>query len=215
MSVDELKKSNSRYSSGSFLARDLRILVYKKKFDNFIEAYRDDFLGIVAYTYEDRAVINYRKGIYGFAIWAGKYNRPFYELNYLEINDRNSKFKKLLDRTKDIFSSRQEYKEKMRKERTEFKHGLKVGDYLSSTWGYDQTNVDFYIVVEVLAKSVKIAPVGKNYSSGDKVVPNKKTTGKVLLRRVDTDNSVKIDSVSRARKWSGSPVYETPIGYGH
>jgi hypothetical protein len=34
--------------------------------------------------------------------------------------------------------------------------GVKVGDYFVSSWGYDQTNVDFYKVVAVTAKSIKV-----------------------------------------------------------
>lgn len=35
----------------------------------------------------------------------------------------------------------------------------KLGDVLSNSWGYDQTNVDFYEVVEVGARSVVIRPI--------------------------------------------------------
>jgi len=34
--------------------------------------------------------------------------------------------------------------------------GVQVGDFFVSSWGYDQTNVDFYKVVEVLPKSVRV-----------------------------------------------------------
>jgi len=58
-------------------------------------------------------------------------------------------------------------------------HNVKVGDWFYCSWGYDQTNVDFYRVVGVTPKSVKIqqwtttyldTEVGAGYS--DKVVPN-------------------------------------------
>ena len=38
-------------------------------------------------------------------------------------------------------------------------HDFKVGDTLVNTWGYDQTNQDFYIVTRTTPKSVWIAPV--------------------------------------------------------
>lgn len=34
--------------------------------------------------------------------------------------------------------------------------GVKVGDFFYSSWGYDQTNVDFYKVVGVTKKGVKV-----------------------------------------------------------
>jgi hypothetical protein len=36
----------------------------------------------------------------------------------------------------------------------------KVGDLLYTSWGYDQTNIDFYKVVRVLDKSVEIVAIG-------------------------------------------------------
>jgi len=40
-------------------------------------------------------------------------------------------------------------------------HTFKVGDPLYQSWGYDQTNIDFYEVVEVLPKSVKVRPISQ------------------------------------------------------
>lgn len=40
---------------------------------------------------------------------------------------------------------------------------FKVGDIVYDSWGYDQTNIDFYQVVEVGAKSVKIREIAAKY----------------------------------------------------
>lgn len=37
---------------------------------------------------------------------------------------------------------------------------VKVGDTFCATWGYEQTNVDFYKVVRVLKKMVEIQEIG-------------------------------------------------------
>lgn len=40
------------------------------------------------------------------------------------------------------------------------KFGIKVGDYFSSSWGYEQTNVDFFQVVELVGEcSVRVKEV--------------------------------------------------------
>ena len=55
---------------------------------------------------------------------------------------------------------------------------MKKGDILVSSWGYEQTNIDFYKVVGVTPKSVKIVKLGqKVIKSGDDflseyVIPN-------------------------------------------
>lgn len=56
---------------------------------------------------------------------------------------------------------------------------VEVGDIFAASWGYDQTNVDFYEVVGVTAsgKSVRIVPIasevvwGDAYSEQVKAVP--------------------------------------------
>ena len=54
--------------------------------------------------------------------------------------------------------------------------GTKVGDFFVSIWGYDQTNVDFYKVIAVTAKSARVqawksARVGTSEGYHDLVVP--------------------------------------------
>ena len=46
---------------------------------------------------------------------------------------------------------------------------VEVGDIFAASWGYDQTNVDFYEVVSVTAsgKSVRIVPIASEVVSGD------------------------------------------------
>lgn len=71
----------------------------------------------------------------------------------------------------DGFYSREEQKYARSEERKQAKkearknmvNPYKVGDLLYNSWGYDQTNIDFYQVVAVGAKSVKIRPIASAY----------------------------------------------------
>lgn len=40
-------------------------------------------------------------------------------------------------------------------------HPFNVGDILYQSWGYEQTNIDFFEVVEKLPKSVKLRPISQ------------------------------------------------------
>lgn len=70
---------------------------------------------------------------------------------------------------------------KRREARKNFKNPAKIGDILCSTWGYDQTNVDYYQVTKVIGKMVEIREIcgkhveGSGYSHGmaDEVMPVK------------------------------------------
>lgn len=45
------------------------------------------------------------------------------------------------------------------KPENELSHGVQIGDIFSLTWGYDQTNVDFFQAVKVTAQSCKVREV--------------------------------------------------------
>src|SRR5579859_5758462 len=47
-----------------------------------------------------------------------------------------------------------------KKIRADMQHGFAVGQILYDSWGYDQTNIDFYEVVEVKTKSVLLQSIG-------------------------------------------------------
>jgi hypothetical protein len=42
---------------------------------------------------------------------------------------------------------------------TEKKHNYKINDIFYNSWGYDQTNIDFYQVVGVTAKTIKVKEI--------------------------------------------------------
>lgn len=89
------------------------------------------------------------------------------------------------------------------------------GDYLVSTWGYDQTNVDFFYVVKIAGSFVYIVPASQQVVElGDmqgKVIPKEaKLTATPIRRKIKKYTGgeyVKIDSISYAKKWDGKPVY--------
>ena len=96
---------------------------------------------------------------------------------------------------------------------------MKVGDIYSSSWGYDQTNVDFYKILEVKKSSAVIVEVaGKKVSDNGPsttVVPSPEIEiGEPMLKRMG-EYGFKIYSFAHATKWDGKPKYETGLGYGH
>ena len=110
-------------------------------------------------------------------------------------------------------------------------HSLKVGDIVDSSWGYDQTNVNFYQVIEVVgAHTVKIREIASRVVSSDGgptthveavkdsfLVPFNEydDRGRVLTRRVSAGNGLNVSSCQYASLWDGRPKYETASGWGH
>lgn len=103
----------------------------------------------------------------------------------------------------------------------------KVGDILSSSWGYDQTNVDFYIVTKVspsgktvtLAKlTTKICDSAAASDSHLVVAGDIDLDESLITRRVKAYNGswgVDVESYEFARLWDGQPEHQTPAWAGH
>lgn len=106
-------------------------------------------------------------------------------------------------------------------------HSLKAGDILYSSWGYDQTNIDFYAVTQICGKKkVIIVKVGSKVvetnTYEDKVVPDTSVVGDVMSKMVNqfdfhiTDaDYVRINDCQTATKWDGKPLAQTAFGWGH
>lgn len=112
----------------------------------------------------------------------------------------------------------QEAKQARKKAAAEARAALKasdhyaVGDVVYASWGYDQTNIDWYQVVEVGAKSVKIRPVAAASSdaggpTGGHTQPIRgRFTGEAQIRILSPDGSIR-DRHSGLYKWDGRPKY--------
>jgi hypothetical protein len=115
---------------------------------------------------------------------------------------------------------------KRKAERKAFKSPAKIGDILTSSWGYDQTNIDFYQVIKTTDKSVVIREIYKKliendgYGS-DMVMPSKDSfKGDEMTKLVKPSYNgigyyVNINSYAFADVWDGKPERETDAYHGH
>lgn len=93
-------------------------------------------------------------------------------------------------------------------------HTLAVGDIIYNSWGYDQTNIDFYEVVKTSANFVWLQPIARDlketgFMSGE-VTPCPGTChGEITQRRVHvygSGNSVHFE-FGAGCKWDGTPKH--------
>jgi len=99
---------------------------------------------------------------------------------------------------------------------------VKVGDIYYTSWGYDQTNIDFYeIVGKAGKKSFLVQEVGSLTEAGEHpsynyVTPNPTVKkGEPMLKRMSSYGGFSFSSFEFARKWDGKPKHETALGWGH
>ena len=96
----------------------------------------------------------------------------------------------------------------------------KVGDIYYTSWGYDQTNVDFYQIVSKKGHTFKVQKIGSKIvqesRGSDSVIadPNVKC-GEVMTKRMNTVGGFTISSFEYASAWDGNPAHQTAYGYGH
>jgi len=145
--------------------------------------------------------------------FGGKRSKPDFFLRF-KSEERRQEY---VDKYLDDLERRIQEKKARQEAKNNFEMSLKVGDILYSSWGYDQTNVDFYQVVELVGKkSVKIRAIGAMVDSSDfgadylKPVKDKfLNDGDGMLKRVNQYNSVRIASYASASPYEGKPVYQT------
>jgi hypothetical protein len=115
-----------------------------------------------------------------------------------------------------------EMKAERRKARAGDNSTAKVGQVFVSSWGYEQTNVNFYEVVELVGKSsAKVAAIrsmessgnwGEKYGDRGYVEPSDspdRRTGQPFTAKVTRNGiaSAKIAGRGGASAWDGKPLY--------
>lgn len=103
---------------------------------------------------------------------------------------------------------------------------VKVGDLYSSSWGYDQTNIDYYQVISVNGHMATIQEVSQHDSLDRKAemtcdyvmpAPNK-FIGEPILKRIQFSGGrpyFYLTSYSSATPFEGKAHYQTNPAFGH
>lgn len=100
-----------------------------------------------------------------YLILSGNARKPVAHYRARSVESRE----KAIAEAKDAEIRRIEFKAARKAQRATAKNApnpFKVGDVLYRSWGYDQTNVDFVEVVEVLARSVRVRTIGSEMIDG-------------------------------------------------
>ena len=147
----------------------------------------------------------------------GKYKKPREYYRYDSEEKRAEGDSKFMESSRACVNYREANKAEAKAKRAT-PHTLKEGDILVSSWGWEQTNVDFYQVIglkgqfTVLLKEIGGKSVGCEGSSmSDMVMPVKDSFGdsKAIERRASVGNYIKINDCQQASLWEGRPMYRS------
>jgi hypothetical protein len=148
--------------------------------------------------------------------WRGKAQKPAWHYSFRSAEQRDKYIATWLENQRAAKASRDAYRAKRQGQ-----HTLRVGQVLTCSWGYDQTNVDWYQVTRVMGKMVEIREisaklVGEGGGPSEGVVPHVGAfKGEAMRKRPSADNSVRIASYASAYPWDGEPKHQTGYGWGH
>jgi len=209
--VDKLNSNVSKVRKYSLTRQD-----YISRFKEIQHVALATKQGVVAYLYTSN------KGHPSLMAFAGKANKPVIHSAYYTTEQRD---KALSDFDKRL-ADRQESDVK-RKAQQIVPSTLEKGDILYTSWGYDQTNVEFFQVVKTIGKrTVHLVRISCESTSNsdytDALMPVKDafiTKGYRAeengIYRVKNGDTISFNSYKNGWKWDSTPQYQTALGYGH
>ena len=155
----------------------------------------------VIYVYEDEDA---RPSAVAFH---GRAQKPDWHHWFRDKDARSNHIRTFFDKRRTHISERE-----ARRQEEKAPHDFEVGDVLCSTWGYDQTNVDFYEVTRVVSdRTIELRAIrdqrkaGAYCDAGTATPAHGSFKGGAFRRRV-TLGSVLITSFCVASRWDGKPV---------
>lgn len=158
----------------------------------------------VVYLYAQRS-----SGLPCVIAFHGKAQKPDFRYWYPTEEERAEKIER-------FFKSRRDHINRMAERRKEANkpHTLEVGHILRSSWGYDQTNIDYYQVTAIVGKTMvelrKISRISDNAGglTGTCTPDLDAFIGEPFRRKV-SHGSVTITQGQYAHPWKGTPDHWT------
>lgn len=162
----------------------------------------------------------------------GKAQKPNFHYTFKSVERAERHVRQFFQNCREHQANRAQRKE----QRTIFAHAAKVGDVYKTCWGYDQTNVEFFEIVEIKGKYAILREIAaesiSNGSGQDRLMPMsgaflepryKDDDRGLPIRRLIQDGYIKIDEVRHGRPWGtrvagvliGRPATATSSGWGH
>ena len=90
---------------------------------------------------------------------------------------------------------------------------IQAGTILYSSWGYEQTNIDFFKVLSRKNNTVTMQKIGSkvesyndHYMSGRKVADETVTDGEVMTKRINKFGNITLNSFAFCGVWDGRPL---------
>jgi len=116
--------------------------------------------------------------------YAGKRSKPDWHYRFRDEASLHNQITKTLDGLMQYADRKAEWKAKRNAP-----HDVKVGDIFRSSWGYDQTNIDYYECVKVIGAMIEVCAIAQEreeteFMQGQCVPVPGKFIGETMRKRV-------------------------------
>ncbi|OIN57144.1 hypothetical protein [Arsenicibacter rosenii] len=164
---------------------------------------KDEFSTAVIYRYE-------RNGnLIGMA-FRGKSQKPAWHYRFKSAEAQQQYEQNFLQSVREA----EEQKRKMSEQKNAL-HTLKEGDILYSSWGWEQTNIDFFQIIAVKSKTLTLQEIGATSVettgwASDRVIADPTIKiGVEFKKRADGFNQVTLDRCRTATRYDGKPLHRS------
>ena len=153
-------------------------------------------------------------------VFVGRACKPSKHLCFLTTERREEYVQGIFQNVKANEAAKKARAAKAKLDKAKAAESVKVGDIFSSSWGYDQTNVDFYKCVAKRGQMIDVVKVGHTLDhcerGSDYVVPDVDCPlGGKMTKRINQYGGFRVESYANAYPFDGKPEYQTAAGYGH
>lgn len=190
--------------------------MYIAKFDKIEHEVFATESGIVAYKFESQ-------GSPALMLFVGKSNKPLIHCRFHSEESREQKIQTVVSNVESDIKRKES-----RKVERQQPSKLVVGDILYTSWGYEQTNIEFFQVVKTLGvRTVELMRINSQMIESlsdytDNLMPIKDSFITEGYRseengtyRVKDGTTVTFNSYKNGWLWDGKSKNQTAAGYGH
>ena len=165
-------------------------------------------LDVIVYRYDDDRSKPCARAFVGTAV------KPLFRFSFGSAENRERYLTNWRSDFQAGVNAKANYKAQQAQVRNNALSTLEVGTLLYSSWGYDQTNIDFYQVVEIVGKSARIRAIAQRKTqtgsmSGTTIAIKDHFIGEPMLKRIQASSSrvyFRIESFASASPWDGQPL---------
>jgi hypothetical protein len=127
---------------------------------NLIEKYES--LGFELSIKEEPMIVGYcvRK------VSKARFPKPLFNYRFRSVERMAEFCMEWIERVERNINAEKARKEQKKLAQQNMKHSFQVGQVLYNSWGYDQTNINFYQIVGVKEKSIIIREIASSYVAG-------------------------------------------------